>query len=356
MKILFLTRACFQETGGFENLSYNLIENFKKINKNTFFISNKKKGRESLPFFFILSFLESLYLIKKHKIDYLHISDPVLAPEGFFLKLLTGVKVAVNTHGLDVVYTKFFYQEIILPFLRRMDIVICISEKTKQECLKRRISSNKCIIIPCGINPNEFQIKNKQKMKEKTLNYLSKQLGINLKNKKILLTVGRLVRRKGHEWFISNVMCKLNSNTIYLITGDGQEKENIERAIIQKGLRKRVFMLGKISDNLKIQLYNLADLFIMPNIRVEKDMEGFGIVAIEAGIAGLETIATGLEGIKDAVLDGQTGWLVKEKNAKDFIDKITGKRLNKEKISKLVNSLFSWENVVKRYYEELKKL
>lgn len=195
------------------------------------------------------------------------------------------------------------------------------------------------MVIPCGVNPEEFRVKNQNKVRKNTRVLLSKQLSLNLEDKKILLTVGRLVKRKGHQWFIANVIPKLPKDTIYLIAGDGEEKENIAQTITKLGLEKRVFLLGRISDELKKDLYNSSDLFIIPNINIKGDMEGLGIVAIEAGSAGLEAIASNTEGIRDAIVNGKTGWLVETGNSKDFIDKINGQRIKKEIITKNV-----WEN------------
>jgi glycosyltransferase involved in cell wall biosynthesis len=357
MKILFLTRSYPPTIGGMEALSFNLVNGFKKINKETYLIANTK-GKKFLPVFLPYSFFKAICLIKKNKIEYLHLSDALLSPIGSWLKKLTGVLVSANVHGLDLTFDNNLYQRIIPFYLKKIDLIICNSRATKQECLKRGVDPKKCVVIPCGVNPEEFRVENQNKVRENTRAFLSKQLSLNLKDKKILLTVGRLVKRKGHQWFIANVMPKLPKDTIYLIAGDGEEKENIARTITKLGLEKRVFLLGRISDELKKDLYNSSDLFIMPNINIKGDMEGFGIVAIEAGSAGLETIASNTEGIRDAIINGKTGWLVETGNSKDFVDKINGQRIKKETITKNVWENFSWEKIVEKYkklFDKVKK-
>jgi glycosyltransferase involved in cell wall biosynthesis len=71
-----------------------------------------------------------------------------------------------------------------------------------------------------------------------------------------------------------------------------------------------VHLLGRISDEEREQLLHGSDLFVQPNIEVPGDMEGFGLVTIEAALRGLPVVAADLEGIKDAVVDGETGWLL----------------------------------------------
>ncbi len=351
MKILFLTRVHPPVVGGLENQSFNLINNFKKINKETFTIINTK-GKKSLPLFIPYSFSKALYLIWKNKITHLHLSDGVLAAEGFLIKKLTRVKTAITIHGLDITYKNWIYQKIVPNSIKKLDKIICVSNHAKKQCIERGIPKSKITVIPNGVNSNEFILKDSQKnLKEK----LSERLNIKLEDKKILLTTGRLVKRKGIGWFVNNVIPKLDNNYIYLVSGDGKERRNIENVIAEKtDLAKKVILLGKTDfETLKL-LYNSADLFIMPNIKIEGDMEGFGIVAIEAGSCGLPVIASGIEGIKDAVINGKTGWLVKENDIEAFVNKIKAEPLDGNKVRETVSDNFDWQIISNKYAEVLR--
>jgi glycosyltransferase involved in cell wall biosynthesis len=94
-------------------------------------------------------------------------------------------------------------------------------------------------------------------------------------------------------------------------------------------------------------------MFIMPNITVPGDVEGFGIVAIEAGSCGLPVIASNLQGIRDAVLDGQSGILVEERNANAYMTAIQNMQLDREQIRTTVISTFNWATIYDQYYETL---
>ena len=134
---------------------------------------------------------------------------------------------------------------------------------------------------------------------------------------KILLSVGRLVERKGLAWFIQNVLpsvVKKEPNTLLLISGVGPMRESIEQAIDDYGLSGFVHLLGRTSDDMLKDLYNAADCFVMPNISVNGDMEGFGRVLIEAALCQVPVIASGIEGIVDAIHDGKNGMLVPASN------------------------------------------
>ena len=148
----------------------------------------------------------------------------------------------------------------------------------------------------------------------------------------------------------------LNSKYLYFISGDDPEKNKIQRIITQKKLQKKVLLLGITNfETLKL-LYNSADIFVMPNINVKGNMEGFGIVALEAASCGLPVVASNIEGIKDAVLEGKTGFLIEEKNAENFIKKIRELKLGRQKIIKTVIEQFSWNKIVLEYLDQFQKL
>lgn len=76
--------------------------------------------------------------------------------------------------------------------------------------------------------------------------------------------------------------------------------------------------MGCLPEEELIELYRSADLFIMPNIPVEGTMEGFGVVMLEAGLSGLPTIASRIEGICDVIAEGVNGLLVESGNRRAF--------------------------------------
>jgi glycosyltransferase involved in cell wall biosynthesis len=164
------------------------------------------------------------------------------------------------------------------------------------------------------------------------------------------------VERKGHAWFIEHVMQKLPNEYIYLIAGQGPQEESIRKLIQKLELKQRVLLLGSVSEEEKNCLYQLADLFVMPNIKVKNDQEGFGIVILEAGSYGLPVIASNTEGVSDAVIHGKTGPLIDEKNAQGFIEAIQMPTINRSTLGDIVASSFGWKYIIKQYYEEFEKI
>ena len=349
MKILFLTRKYPPITGGMQNQSYNLIENFKKINKETFTVINRK-GNKYLLLFLPYAYFKVRSLIRKHGITHLHLGDGMMAIIGARLKRKTGVKTAITIHGLDITFMNKIYQRLIPKRVNELDTIICISENTKKECVKRGIDKKKIVIVSNGVNPDEFII---NKPKKELRESLAEELKIDLKGKKVLFTSGRLVKRKGVEWFVLNVMPKLPDTYVYLVAGDGEERENIEKAIKKRKLEGRVFLLGKVKFAILKLLYNSADLFVMPNISVAGNVEGFGLVAVEASSCGLPVVASNVDGIPAAIVEGKTGWLVREKDADGFVKRITGKGLDGRNVRGETVKRFAWGRIVGEYKKVL---
>jgi phosphatidylinositol alpha-1,6-mannosyltransferase len=250
-------------------------------------------------------------------------------------------------HGLDVTYPWTVYQMMVPRCLSQLDLIFCGSRSGLEQCLRRRIPPHKCRIVPYGIDPAEFDLPAPDPSE---LRDIKRQAGIDFQGRKILLTVGRLVPRKGVAWFVSNVMPKLDSGYGYIIAGGGPDFLTVQGLIHDHGLADRVALLGKVSNAARQRLMALADLFIMPNIRIPGDMEGFGIAALEAGSCGLPVIAGNIEGLRDAVIDGVTGHLVEERNAQQYVDKIRHAQFNRATVRSVVNQKFNWPHIASRYH------
>ena len=123
----------------------------------------------------------------------------------------------------------------------------------------------------------------------------------------------------------------------------------MKQTIEHHRLENDVVLLGEVTDQVRNILYNLSDIFIMPNRTIPNDVEGFGIVAIEAGSCGLPVVASNIQGLGDAVIDGKTGYLVLEGDVEGFVSRITDMNLKKNQIRKIVNSTFDWGKIYKDY-------
>jgi len=307
LRVLFLTRKHPPSVGGMEKFSKEIVTYVGELVESR--VIAWGGSQRWLPWFMVYSFVCGLWHGLTWRPHIIHIGDGVMCLVGVPLARLIGAKAIVNIHGLDVTYSKWGYQALVLPWIRQADRIICISSATKRECVNRGVLEEKICVIPPGVAEDDAE-----RMAEEgpIVEAVSKERGRYPEGARVLLTVGRLVRRKGVEWFIREVLpllVKRGMDVYYWVVGDGPERENITAAIAETGLDGRVKMWGKVDDETLRSIYRTADLFVMPNIPVPNDMEGFGLVAVEASLAGLMTVATRLEGINDAVREGENGVL-----------------------------------------------
>jgi glycosyltransferase involved in cell wall biosynthesis len=346
--ILFITRNYPPKIGGLETYSYHLIRQFEK--NGTVYKITSSRSRWHLFWFLPLCMVKASRLCRRQAIRHIHLCDGLLAPIGLVLKRLTGARVTVSVHGLDVTYPRAAYQMVVPRCLSRLDLIFCGSRHGLEQCLSRKIPSIRCRVVPYGVDPSEFQVARPDSSLRRELEALA---GIDLAGRKILLTVGRLVPRKGVAWFVANVMPELPKEYAYLIAGGGPDFTVIQAFIRNRDMADRVVLLGRVSDARRLQLMAMADLFIMPNIRIPGDMEGFGIAALEAGSTGLPVIAGDIEGLRDAVVEGVTGHLVEERNAGRYVDRILNARFDREQVRTVVNREFNWPQIASRYRTQI---
>ncbi|MBU2028938.1 glycosyltransferase family 4 protein [Patescibacteria group bacterium] len=353
MKILFISRAFPPVIGGIENQNYELSLWLKKGSRIKT-IANRL-GKKFLPIFLPYALIKSLFLLRKY--DVVLLGDAVLCPLGWILKLFYSKPVISIVHGLDLTYPLKIYQNFWIRFsVKKMDKLIAVGHETIKAGVRRGIPRDKFVFIPNGVDTQKFLEWHKRQE-------LEKLVGEDLKGKKILLTTGRLVPHKGVAWFCQRVVSRLPDNVLYLVAGDGERRKFIEKIIRVKKLEKKVKLLGNVSfQELKI-LYNTADIYIKPNIKVAGTMEGFGIVVIEAASCRLPVIASKMEGLKDAIREGKNGFFVEPCNAEAYIEKINDLMSRDdfrlefgEKARRFVEEHFSWEKISKQYLEEIKSV
>lgn len=359
INVLFVARKFPPSVGGMERYAYDLSTALSE--KNNLTLIKWGGSNYFLPFVLPAFFIISCWKLLTSKIDVIHIQDGLQAPMGLIIKTIFRKPLIIVIHGLDVTYKNKVYQKIVPWALKRADKIICISNAARQEVLKRGVETHKALFIPLGITDDLF-IDNKEVARDRIL----KMLNIEKDDTKIILSTGRLVKRKGVAWFIENVMPELikqNKKIILVISGDGEERENIEKAITKKHLYKYVHLLGRTPDNVLKDLYNGSDLFIMPNITVKGDIEGFGRVLLEASLCELPVIASSIEGIKDAISNNNNGILIEEKDTDDYVDKIIelfGDNKRRKKFGKnsrkyTINN-YNWNKISDKFGNQYKAL
>jgi len=341
VKILYITRKYPPSVGGMQKFNYDLVTELQKtIDVDLIALG---RGQYHLAWFLPYAFFQGM----RKKFEAIHIGDGLLTPVGWVLSKIKKKPYTATVYGLDITYKNKLYQSAVIPFINKANKVICISENTRNLCLERGCDAKNTVMIPCGIPVSNRKGPDKKKAREQ----IARRYNINADNL-ILLSVGRLVKRKGIAWFLRQVQPSLK-NTTLIVAGEGPERDEVNK--VARGM-ERVRILGQVDDDLLQLLYRGSDAFVMPNIKVEGDVEGFGIVLLEAGQNGLYSFASNIDGIPAAVRENENGRLLESGNAGDWIKELArfeGKRDILEKMGEqareyVINN-YSWERIAEEY-------
>lgn len=214
-------------------------------------------------------------------------------------------------HGLDLVAKHPVYRGLCLPALRAMDLVIANSRNTARLAEQAGIERERIQILNPGVDTCSAADPG-----------LFLQHFPQAKGRAILLFVGRLLPRKGIAAFVRNSLpCIVDRfpDTLLVVVGGparhalhqaGDEAARLSAAITDQGLDGHVLLTGQLPDEVLASLYETADLMVFPLLDMPGDVEGFGMVALEAAAHGLPTAAFAAGGVADAVAEGVSGNLL----------------------------------------------
>jgi len=160
------------------------------------------------------------------------------------------------------------------------------------------------------------------------------------------LFVGRIVERKGVRWFAENVLPALPPDIGLYVVGKPWDEQ--ETAALRA--MPRVSLLGYQTDTQLAALKAKACVWVMPNIPIENDadVEGFGLVALEAAASGVPLVASSLEGLREAVQHGKTGFLVEPLNADKWAAQVS-EVLQWDSQQRSQHAQLAWQTVDSEY-------
>jgi len=260
-----------------------------------------------------------------------------------FLRLLK-IPYYFAAHGTEVKkpLESRFYRALLFFCAKYVRKIICLGYHQKVTLMKAGIPLSKLNAVNEGTDLELFKPDvDSSKVAQR----------YNLINKKVILTTGRLVKRKGHDMVIKSLPRVLEHvpNAVYLIVGNGMERENLEALVKELNLKEKVIFAGYVPKRDLPKFYNACDVFIMASREVDGDIEGFGIVYLEANACSKPVIAGKSGGTAAAVRHGVNGFLVNPVNVEEIADQIvlllTNRKLAEEmgkKGRQLVKSKFNY--------------
>lgn len=267
------------------------------------------------------------------------------------VKLLCGVPFVVYVHGEDV-ETGAISREInalALNVCKNANYVICNSQNSA-EIVKRLgyAESNKIKVLHPGVDLEKFRPATNDEDFKSNMNWTGRS---------VILTVGRLQERKGQDMMIKAMpeIIKAIPEALYVIVGTGDNEIELKKIISALNMHDFVKILTSVSDEQMIQCYQQCQLFILPNRTIGKDIEGFGMVLVEAQASGKPVIAGDSGGTKETMKIGETGVIVdctsSIKIANAVIDILADKsKMKKMEIASRIfaEECFGWEAHVEK--------
>jgi len=290
-----------------------------------------------------------LKLIKEHDIEEVHCGRVI--PEGVIaraLKLLAGARYNCFVHGEDVetAATSREHSLLVKNVCKNASMLICNSENTANIVRKLGFDSgSKCEVLHPGVDTNRFEVAAPDTS-------FRQQMGWS--GKRVLLTVGRLQRRKGQDFLIKSMPALLKEfpDLFYAVVGRGECYDELISLVDQHKLHDNVCVYPDMDDEALIKCYQQCDIFILPNRTIDNDIEGFGMVLVEAQVCGKPVIAGDSGGTRETMNIGKTGHIIDCSSTENLLNGLSPILRNREivdgevDIADYAKNRFNWDQHV----------
>jgi phosphatidylinositol alpha-1,6-mannosyltransferase len=217
-----------------------------------------------------------------------------MAPLAVPIARLKGAKLIIQTHGIEAWRRPSRAKR---AALESADLVLCVSRHTRAAVLSwAAIAPERVLVVPDTVR-DAFSPGSDSKQRA----------ALGLEGKRVLLTVGRMDSReryKGQDRVIAaipNLLAK-GHDICYLVVGEGSDRNRLEALARDAGVSKCVRFLGRVGLERLVEIYRMADLFVMPSTG-----EGFGVAFLEAMASGTPALGLDVAGARDALADGELG-------------------------------------------------
>lgn len=225
---------------------------------------------------------------------------------GFIISTAENQRIYEKRHGLNAIVRRYF--------LHVADSLIVYTEEMKSAYISQGINHNKIFICANHQNENKFEFKIRNALpfaKDNLLKY-------KLRNRKVLLFVGRLDKIKGIDRLIRAFSEAMDSSikAVLVLVGEGSEKERLKGMAQEAGLQDIVFA-GHLEGNNLFAWYCLASAFILPS-----HYESYGAVVNESLLAGIPVLCSSYAGAKELIIEGINGFVFDPFNHKMLVDRI----------------------------------
>ena len=269
---------------------------------------------------------------------------------------ITGVPFVVTTHGGDIYGLQGKFSSALKGYALRNAATVTVVSKNIQSTIKQNFGDDiHTVVIPMGVDSTLFHPdKNDPRIRE--------QFAIK---GPFLLYVGRLSEKKGVTYLLEAMPLVLeyipDCRLLLVGTGELNKKLRNQAESLNLSSTNKAIFLGAVPNNELPVYFASADIFIGPSVVVEGgDTEGFGLTFVEAAMSGCIVVGTNVGGISDIIEDGETGFLVPEKDPKAIAEILVRILQDQLKINSLKHHArermiqkFDWQPIADQYAKTL---
>ncbi len=326
MRLLFLAWNFPPAKGGIEYVAWHLVAGLRTAGDDVRVVARHssvgveeqdviRPPRAGLPTYLWFSLVRSWGLLRKCPADLIVCPGIVTAPVAWVLSKRFRTPYVVLAHGSDVTHGGMLCRAVIRYFFNAAGGVASNSRSTARLMDSARCRAARLQVIHPGVQAADYPLLDAARRAE-----IRQMHGLS--GRRVIFSLGRLIRRKGILEFVENVMPDLARDCpeVLLVVVGGDAKDSlvhkegmmaqIRNQVVSRGLDRNVRLLGASDDTTVRDLHYAADVHILPALRMKNDVEGFGIVLLEAALAEVPVVATRVGGIPEAVEEGETGLLV----------------------------------------------
>jgi phosphatidylinositol alpha-1,6-mannosyltransferase len=271
-----------------------------------------------------------------------------------------GWKVAIAAHGMEI--TKNGHRPRRQTGLRwafgSADLAVAVSRFTRDRILDAGVAPDQVRVIPCGVSPELFR--------PRDVAAARRRFGFG--TRPVVLTLARLVSRKGHDLVIRALpaLRQRVPDLLYVVAGPHNPpyEERLRALAREHGVEATVRFLGYVEEEALPDLYTASDVYAMPSRHdaAGGNFEGFGISYLEANACGVPVVGADTGGVADAIEDGATGYLIPPDDVPALTDRLlrllsdpaAARRMGEAGRTRVLTS-FTWERIAARFLAALEE-
>lgn len=359
MRILFISRRYPPSRGGLQTHALKLFTYLDQRLP----VTRVTLGRDSvlhLAWFLPWAWLRAALALLGRRVDVVHFDDGVATALAWALAPLRGrARLCCTLHGLEMTFPNRWARALMRAGTARCDGIAAVSGNSRRIAAATwGVPVERMRVIHQAVEPPEPPPERDEELRRA----FEAGHGVVFGRDRLLLNLGRMVPRKGLARFVERGMPLLPADARLLVVGDGPDAAAVRAA--RDGLDDpgRVLLLGVLDDDTCSMLRRRCDLFLMPNVATEGDVEGFGIAPLEAMYLGTPVVAFAVDALVEAVREG--GWLVPAGDYEAFAAAVRAfydltpeeRRAAGDEARRYCRREYDWETASSRYLELFREL